>query len=391
MVLSTQQLLYLNVLMNSDALCGDSFGGGRSVRELAEGMQEKNPKERKILENILADEHLREVRMLRSACEDWGAGYGVFADGDDEMIVAFRGTTTGAEWYDNFAAANLADSAQQRAALAYLEGLNLAGYETVTVTGHSKGGNKAMYCAAVSDRVDRCVSFDGQGFSDAFAEKYARQIAERGDGIENHCAGGDYINVLLNGIGKTYYYETYNPSGNFFLNHELTAMCDDEGNMRPGAQTPEAREFGAFANAYLRALPMQWRDSTLDMLGKAMALLLKGDAKVAGASDLLALLRQRRYRRELSFLLAYVIRYERDTGIPVGLLRGLLANLKADHPLRKIGDELLDILAWQAENPLALWGIASGADALVKDADWSYILELISDAAWLSNRIERST
>ena len=389
MALSTRQLLCLNALMNGDALCTDTPANvGEFARQLLKSAG--TGKERVILENILADERLRGMSVLNPACEAWGAGYCAFADGNDELVAAFRGTTTGAEWYDNFAAANQSDSAHQRAALAYVEGIDLSGYGTVTVTGHSKGGNKAMYCAVVGDGVDRCVSFDGQGFSDAFMEKYARQITERKGRIENHCAGGDYINILLNGIGNSFYYETYNSTGNFFLNHELTAMCDAAGNMHPGAQEPAAREFSAFANAYLRALPMRWRDSTLDMLGKMAALILKGDTKTAGADDLLALIHQRQYRRELSFLLAYIIHYERDTGMPIGLLRGLLKNEKADASLREIGDKLLDLLKWQADNPLALWGIASGVNVLVSDADWSYILELVSDAAWLSERIGRS-
>ena len=389
MALNTQQLLYLNVLMNGGALCTDApANAGEFARRLLESAS--TDKERTILENILADERLRGMTVLNPACEAWGAGYCAFVDGNDEIVVAFRGTTTGAEWYDNFAAANEADSTHQRAALAYLEGIDLSGYASVTVTGHSKGGNKAMYCATLSDRVDRCASFDGQGFSDAFMEKYARQIGDRRDRIENHCAGGDYINVLLNGIGKTHYYETHNPSDNFFLNHELTAMCDDAGNLHPGAQEPTAREFGAFANSYLRALPARWRESTLDLLGRMAALILKGDTKTAGAGDLWSLIHQRQYRRELSFLLGYIIRYERDTGIPVRTLRGLLANLNAGAPLREIGEKLLDLLEWQADNPLALIGIASGVNVLISDANWSYILELISDAAWLSERIERS-
>ena len=389
MALSTQQLLCLNVLMNDDALCtGVPATAGEFARRILEGGSAD--KVRTILGNILTDERLREMRILRADCEEWGAGYCVFADGSSEAVVAFRGTTTGREWLDNFTAADQADGAHQAAARKYLDALDLSGYETVTLTGHSKGGNKAMYCAVASDAANRCVSFDGQGFSDAFMEKYADRIAGRRDQIENHCAGGDYINVLLNGVGSSRYYETYNPSGNFFLNHELTAMCDDAGNMHPGAQQAEAREFGAFANSCLDALPARWRDSTLELLGKAAALVLKGDTETAGADDILELMHQRQYRRELGFLLAYVIRYERDTGIPIRMLRGLLANLKTGAPFREIGEKLLDLLAWQADNPLALWGIASGVNVLVSDAEWSYLLELVSDAAWLSDRMKRS-
>lgn len=36
---------------------------------------------------------------------------------------------------------------------------------TITVTGHSKGGNKAK-----DNSVDICIAFDGQGFSDEFID-----------------------------------------------------------------------------------------------------------------------------------------------------------------------------------------------------------------------------
>ena len=384
--LTTQQLLYLNVLVNSGALCTDEYqtAGAFAAQLLKE---EAGPKERVILQKILADDRLRNVRIVRADCEDWGAGYCAFADGNGELVLAFRGTTSGPEWYDNFSGANRADSPHQLAARAYLDGLDLSGWENVTVTGHSKGGNKAMYCATVSDKVDRCVSFDGQGFSDEFMEKYAYRIADQQGRIENHCAGGDYINVLLNGIGERVYYETFNPSNDFFLNHELSAMCDANGRMQPGAQQAEAQEFAAFANACLRTLPASRRDSTLDYLGKMAALVLKGDTATAGAEDLSALIHQRRYRRELTWLLGYVIRYERETGVPINALRGIIENQNISAAFQGIGERLLDLLEWQAKNPLAAWGVASGINFLVEDAAWSYILEVISDAAWLSARI----
>ena len=373
--------------MNDDALCTDVPANvGEFARRLLENTS--TGKERTILENILMDEHLRGMSILRPECEAWGAGYCAFVDGDEEIVVAFRGTTTGAEWYDNFAAANQSDGAHQTAALAYLEGFDLSEFETVTVTGHSKGGNKAMYCAVVGDGVDRCVSFDGQGFSDAFMEKYAYRIAERWNEIENHCAGGDYINILLNGIGNSFYYQTFNPTGNFFLNHELTAMCDEEGNMHPGVQEPELERLDAFVNSFFRSLSEDQKELTLDLLGRMMALILKGDTAVAGASDLTALLNQRKYRKALTNLLAYFIQYERQGGGLIDALRRIAKESEVNGLFRGIADRLLNLLAWQINNPLAAWGIASGINALVENREWSYLLGLISEAAWQSGRIQ---
>lgn len=76
----------------------------------------------------------------------------------------------------------------------------------VTVTGHSKGGNKAKYITVLDSSVDRCVSFDGQGFSDEFMTEYQEQISQNQNKIENHNVDYDYVNLLLNDVGnKTYY------------------------------------------------------------------------------------------------------------------------------------------------------------------------------------------
>ena len=53
------------------------------------------------------------------------------------------------------------------------------------------------YIAILDDSVDRCVSFDGQGFSDEFYEKYADQIAHNKNKIVNCSAESDYVNFLL--------------------------------------------------------------------------------------------------------------------------------------------------------------------------------------------------
>ena len=68
---------------------------------------------------------------------------------------------------------------------------------------------------------------------------------------------------------------------------------------------------------------------------------------------------------------------------------GLTADVyRVSAVFQEIGDKLLDLLEWQAKNPLAAWGVASGINFLVEDAEWSYILGLISDAEWLSARLD---
>ena len=66
----------------------------------------------------------------------------------DEAVVVFAGTGYN-EWRDNFTAGTQTDTKQQIDALEWFETLN---YENITVSGHSKGGNKAMYIAVCSEK-----------------------------------------------------------------------------------------------------------------------------------------------------------------------------------------------------------------------------------------------
>ena len=131
-----------------------------------------------------------------------------------------------AEWKDNFQGGSVTDqpdgvsTLQQERALEWYQSQNLDGYDSVTVSGHSKGGNKAKYVTIMDDSVDRCLAFDGQGFSDEFIEKYEDKIAENQYKIHNHNVDGDYVNILLNDVGDKTYYKGYNyGDGKFLENH----------------------------------------------------------------------------------------------------------------------------------------------------------------------------
>jgi hypothetical protein len=83
-----------------------------------------------------------------------------------QVVVAFQGTAGPGEWLDNGQGgyAGVADTPDQTAALTYFNHVaNQFGWTSdtdVTVTGHSKGGNLAVYVAVLRpDVVDREFSF----------------------------------------------------------------------------------------------------------------------------------------------------------------------------------------------------------------------------------------
>ena len=112
----------------------------------------------------------------------------------DSALVAFKGSTGQEEWQDNGSGLGLSDTEKQKEALEYIENLP---YDSITVTGHSKGGNKAQYVTILSDKVDRCISMDGQGFSQEFLDQYYAEIEKKGGCIKNYFLDGDFVSILL--------------------------------------------------------------------------------------------------------------------------------------------------------------------------------------------------
>ncbi len=131
----------------------------------------------------------------RAAGENKTMGLAFAEEGNtSDGIVAFRGTGHVDEWMDNVEGFNRTDTKYQREALNFIENLN---YQNITVTGHSKGGNKAMYVAILSDKVVRCVAWDGQGFSKEFLDKYWFEILENSHKITEYSVSTDFVHVLM--------------------------------------------------------------------------------------------------------------------------------------------------------------------------------------------------
>ena len=163
-----------------------------------------------------------------------------FADPDNtsEAVVAFKGTSGGDEWVDNVEGLNVSDTECQREALDFIESLP---YDSISVTGHSKGGNKAMYVAITSDKVVRCVAYDGQGFSQEFVDKYWAEIEARGSNITNYSLSTDYVHALLfpvpnsnqvycDGYGVENIKQHHSPNSFFVTDENGNLILDENGN-----------------------------------------------------------------------------------------------------------------------------------------------------------------
>lgn len=103
----------------------------------------------------------------------------------------------------------------------------------ITVSGHSKGGNKAQFVTINSMRPSLCLSFDGQGFSPealkAFKNKLGAQYEKRRQCIHSFAAENDYVNVLGTPLvpeSNMYYFKSR------IGIHPMDAILTDAGRLR---------------------------------------------------------------------------------------------------------------------------------------------------------------
>ena len=147
---------------------------------------------------VASDPVIKNLKVVSSKYEkETGAKMACFVDPRDGQAYAVFAGTGANEWRDDAVAGKETDSIQQQKALAWFNSLE---YKNIIVSGHSKGGNKAMYVAIVSDNVAECYAFDGEGFSNEFLVKYREQIQEKASRIHLRANSRDFVNILLNYI-----------------------------------------------------------------------------------------------------------------------------------------------------------------------------------------------
>ena len=334
--LSTEQVLLLNNLMymNSREPFKDmaNYQGktlGELVNDIDTGKFKSNidyttftngDEWRNIIESVRNDDKLCSTR-IEASYDDGKGGMSILFNNttDNEAVVVYRGTGSPSEWKDNFQGGSVTNqpdgvsTAQQESALKWYQSQDLDGYDSVTVSGHSKGGNKAKYITVMDNSVDRCLSFDGQGFSDEFVNKYEGKIAENQYKIHNHNVDGDYVNILLNDIGDKTYYKGYNyGDGKFLENHcpNTYMKYDKDGNfvMVETSQNQDVQNLDKFLNSYLRSIPENERKDTMNLIGTMVEQAQNGGS----ANDLLSIFTEGNNTDSAAKLLAYFIKYGQE-------------------------------------------------------------------------------
>ena len=205
-----------------------------------------------IIENLKTNKHLKDLVLsdivldksgYQTVADSSGNEYPYplalcFTDGSSSpsaAVIAYKGTTGETEWADNVGAAYKDKTDPQKVALDFAVRMGNK-YSDITVTGHSKGANKAMFVSVFASAVTRCVCFDGQGFSAEFYKDPTvwRNIKERASIITNYALSSDFVHILLNHIpGSNQYYcegfgvdgikENHSPNSFFYQEHDLNS------------------------------------------------------------------------------------------------------------------------------------------------------------------------
>ena len=156
-------------------------------------------------------------------------------------------------WVENAMGAVEADTHEQKRDLEFYEESIAAAREylrnpdgdlNITVSGHSAGGNHAQYVTMVYEQncdeykkindIDRCVSFDGQGFSAAFLDKYREAIEKRADKITSCCPTVSFVGALLHDIPgiKQKYIDIGEPAARLIGFHMPAELLDENGEFK---------------------------------------------------------------------------------------------------------------------------------------------------------------
>lgn len=262
---------------------GDSFSSVVSkLREdynnNMEGWKEEAVNQLTVLENAIAkNPSLGEATIGNQTNSKNGLNACTFTKSDGSVSVVFRGTGSG-EWIDN--GEGLSGISEQNTYETYTDGklsteitvendyatdqqvealnwFNRIASENgwdestnITISGHSKGGNKAQFVTINSDLVDNCYSFDGQGFSPealkALEEKYGIKFEERRQRILCFATDNDYVNILGERLAPedhVFFFESPIGDDNAIGYHYMEAMLDKNGNFNKQCEQGELSEY----------------------------------------------------------------------------------------------------------------------------------------------------
>lgn len=310
-----------------------------------------------MLRQIANDPSLMDLEIGASYYDEDGATLATcYSDpATGEAYVTFRGTTGSREWHDNVLGLYQSDTACQEEALAYIESLP---FDDITVIGHSKGGNKAMYVTLLSDKVTHCVAMDGQGFSKEFYDKYWAEVQKKGSLISNYSLDDDYVHILLSPVPNSnqVYCQGYNSGGvdnhspsSYFefeqnSNGEYEVVIQDNGTVvTPTTENSGLTYLHEFTTFVINVMPYEDRKHMAEYLAIILAVVMEGEyaGEKYTQEDLIEYILSD--KDAIATLLAYLIKYVETYDLTMEDLRALLEGFGLGDLADSIEETLKDL------------------------------------------------
>lgn len=139
---------------------------------------------------------------------------------DGNIVVASRGSETPDEnsggllgmedWLDNLRSAIEIETLQQAQAKAFIDRVGaMESCKSISITGHSKGGNNALYALImanpeVREKIINCVTFNAPGFNDDFIKenKDIIDMLVKAGIIKEYQGSGDLVSEIMNNLSN---------------------------------------------------------------------------------------------------------------------------------------------------------------------------------------------
>ena len=191
-----------------------------------------------------------------------------FSLGRFDKMVAFRGTDGSIlSWKENFNTIHTMPTAGQYSALSYLQEELSRPFVKISVAGHSKGGNLAVYAAMCLEdklrkKLKKVYAFDAPGFPEDISNKLGFLAVK--DRIEAYvpesCVIGNLMNPplekrVVRGIGKGVYQHD-------MFNWELTPF----GILEEKSTNLFSTELSAKVNNWIYSIPLENREKVVSEL-----------------------------------------------------------------------------------------------------------------------------
>ncbi len=132
----------------------------------------------------------------------------------------------------------------------------------ITVSGHSKGGNKAQFITMHSDLVDVCYNFHGHGFSPealtALKKQYGNRYETRRQKLIGIASENDYVHIWGKQLVPQHLQYYFRSRAGI---HLIETLLSDTGNLLPQCEQGKLARYLASASESLMQIDAAYRQS----------------------------------------------------------------------------------------------------------------------------------